>query len=534
MSYRAAARTAHITSWALAAAVATFVGASCSNSSSLAGLPGSCSINSDCSGSDICAFGRCHQQCTSSKDCQGATCLAPQGVCELAQEATCSSTLPCVTGLTCADSVCRAPCTPGVAAGTTGGCLASQSCVTVAGSTQTVCIDAAGDAGATKDTGTKDAGTKDTGTKDAGTRDSGHDSSSPRDVGTDLGVVTLRDAGGGFSFTPSNFTLATVDAGSLAGDGGPWAMAPDANITGDSDCYFGSPCGSPFTVTQSDGTQATLYILHSLTVIETAQLTLSGPNPVILAVLTTVSIQGAVYLGDGKAGGFGGSVPGPGVGQGDALGFADSSGAGGGSFCGVGGTGGYTTGAAPVGGTTYGMASLVPLVGGSAGAGSAVAPGGGALQIVAGQSITIGPNAHVNACGQGAQNNQGGGSGGAILLEAPTVVVEGTIAANGGGGGGTAFGGDNGADGNASATPALGGLDTYVDGGTAAGGVGSAGTTTAGGNGGAPDPRGMSGGGGGGGAGRIRINTASGSAMLSGVLSPGASTSCMTQGKLGQ
>ena len=37
-------------------------------------------------------------------------------------------------------------------------------------------------------------------------------------------------------------------------------------------------------------------------------------------------------------------------------------------------------------------------------------------------------------------------------------------------------------------------------------------------------------GGGGGGAGRIRINTSSGQATLSGTLSPAASTACATQG----
>jgi hypothetical protein len=39
--------------------------------------------------------------------------------------------------------------------------------------------------------------------------------------------------------------------------------------------------------------------------------------------------------------------------------------------------------------------------------------------------------------------------------------------------------------------------------------------------------------GGGGGAGRIRINTASGSATITGIVSPDPTTSCVSQGKIG-
>jgi hypothetical protein len=64
--------------------------------------------------------------------------------------------LPCVIGLTCADDICRAPCTPGVANGTTGGCLATQTCALISG--QNVCIDRAGDGGAGSGDGGSDAG----------------------------------------------------------------------------------------------------------------------------------------------------------------------------------------------------------------------------------------------------------------------------------------------------------------------------------------------------------------------------------------
>jgi hypothetical protein len=268
---------------------------------------------------------------------------------------------------------------------------------------------------------------------------------------------------------------------------------------------------------------------------------------VILAVLTTVSNQGTIYVNDGNSGGFPVNAPGPGAGHG-GTGFAPTSGWGGGSFCGAGGQGGSSAPPVPAGGSTYGTANLIPLVAGSNGYTALGddyflfgSKGGGAIEIVAGQSITVGLFGHIHAGGQGGTyETAGGGSGGAILLEAPTVIIHGTLAANGGGGIGIGNldGWSNGADGNPSAQPALGGVDG-LDGGTATGGIGSAGTTVNGGNGGPPDPNGTGAGSGGGGAGRIRINTASGSATIddgdggTSNVSPALSTPCATQGTLG-
>jgi hypothetical protein len=151
--------------------------------------------------------------------------------------------------------------------------------------------------------------------------------------------------------------------------------------------------------------------------------------------------------------------------------------------------------------------------------------GGGAIEIVSSVSITVGPVGVVQAGGGGAGPGfaGGGGAGGAILLEAPRVTVQGTLAANGGGGGGD---GDPAEDGRPNATAASGGLN----GTTVVGGSGSAGATIAGGNGLATPTNGLSGGGGG--AGRIRINTQSGSATITGTLSPVQSTTCFSQGTL--
>jgi hypothetical protein len=122
---------------------AIFTAASCNSTPPPTGLASGCEIDSDCSGHEICAFGRCHDQCATSKDCMGATCLPEVGgnVCELTEELMCSSTLPCVTGLTCANDTCRAPCSPGLSAGAPGGCLKGQTCTAVPGSKVLVCLD---------------------------------------------------------------------------------------------------------------------------------------------------------------------------------------------------------------------------------------------------------------------------------------------------------------------------------------------------------------------------------------------------------
>jgi hypothetical protein len=126
--------------------VVVLLAGSCSSSSPTS-FAQTCTSNSDCDGSLICEYGRCHVACATSKDCAGGVTCLPPGVCELSAESTCSSTLPCVTGLTCADAVCRAPCSPGVAPGAPGGCLEGQTCTPVASSTVFVCIDNTGEGG---------------------------------------------------------------------------------------------------------------------------------------------------------------------------------------------------------------------------------------------------------------------------------------------------------------------------------------------------------------------------------------------------
>jgi hypothetical protein len=254
----------------------------------------------------------------------------------------------------------------------------------------------------------------------------------------------------------------------------------------------------------------------------------------VLVAPGNISLRGAlyavpdgVYAYQGNSGGF--SAPaaqltkGLGPGGGNAL----STRAGGGSYCGVGGKGGGADGS--LGGKTYGSEDLVPLLGGSSGgnAGTQAGAGGGAVQVVAGGHLTISATAviHVGG-GEGSWNSSGAGSGGAILLEGKQVTVLGTLAANGGGGGEGGTFGDDGFRASPDDVAAPGGY-TGTEAKENDGGNGSAAAEIDG------LPGGTLSGGGGGGAGRIRINSASGSAITSGVFSPALETACVTQGKLG-
>jgi hypothetical protein len=558
--------------WALVVGVTVALGAvgllpSCSSSSPV-GLAQECAINTDCDSPLICAFGLCHEACAASRDCSdGATCVLSHGngVCELSQEKTCNATLPCVTGLTCADDVCRTPCTPGIATGSSGGCLSGQACTSVKGIE--VCIDKGG-ADAGTDTGVRDSSAKDRSVSDATPSDSRSDagkdtsldtSDTSTDSEADAAACMPPDGGdaGPFPYTPSNFDpnkLAVVDGG-LPDGGVDWTNPPDVTIS--SNCGSISGCGLPkqTIISLSDGTEAFLFVMRNFTVESTGTLTLASaqggigiqfPLPVIFAVLGQVEIEGAIelnghaqdYAGAGGNPVYGGSgALGPGGGQNGYIPGTDPSSApGGGSFCGTGGMGGGTLdGGYPLaqGGTPYGNAKLIPLVAGSAGGYSGPGgdgtpgPSGGALQISAGTSIVLNASASINAGGE-AQFG-GGGSGGAILLEAPTIVVDGILAANGGSGGAEALPGASstqnitGTSATASSVAAVGGGNT---------GKGSAGATINGGNGAAANDAGINGAGGGG-AGWIRINSACPPTISpNAIISPSVTTKCSTQGKL--
>ncbi|HKA89018.1 MAG TPA: hypothetical protein VKE22_15215, partial [Haliangiales bacterium] len=300
-----------------------------------------------------------------------------------------------------------------------------------------------------------------------------------------------------------------------------------------------------------------VYRAGAIAIDAAATLRFTGTRVPILVATGAFTLDGTIDVGAQ------GHVAGPGSpstqferGKGtDAAdpGSASGGGGGGGGHLTVGGTGGLggndTVGAA--GGGSYGVPEVTPLEPGSFGGNGAIhcpptsppcilpAPGGGggAIQIVGCQSLTIGANAVVNAGGGGGSGGppsdpfldppsggSGGGSAGAILIEAPILDTPagsalGALGGGGGGGGGLTLdgtlgqlgqpGGD-GACAAGSCSPGVGGAGGL--GGQPGGDGGDGGSDARPGNGQSTgDPVGntivVSGGGGGGAGGRIRINT---------------------------
>lgn len=188
-----------------------------------------------------------------------------------------------------------------------------------------------------------------------------------------------------------------------------------------------------------------------------------GVKPIIWLASGEVRIEGILDLD----GGPGHSVAGPRIppsagagGYQGGLGGTDTEavqpGRGPGGAPQAGGGAGYSSlggGPSGAGGPVYGNPFLIPLVGGSGGAGGSFAPsvpgnrfgagggsGGGAILIASSSSMnihggTIRANGGVGTCNSGegtAPQSSGGGSGGAIRLMAVNISGSTTILANGG------------------------------------------------------------------------------------------------------
>jgi hypothetical protein len=508
----------------------------CSSSKSTASAGGDgkvgdeCTTTSECLTDLVCVFSHCHQRCERDKDCPDvARCVAGGDghVCQLPEALACSADDDCNGRQVCGvDDECRDPCAS--TDDCTEGQLCAQSKQCASTDPKRDRIDAegrivrlegdAGSSGAEKDAGGHagdDAGTR--GGNDAG-GNAGHD------AGTDSGAAT--------DFTAS-------DASNVGSEDLPAAPAKDLRIA--SDCSFDSDDGSfscsnntpdedfAFAVVEPEGAlRLGVMRVRSLQIDMGGVLKITGNLPLVVVADQTVRVFGRLSAASHDttpyAGGFT-SGNGPGAGQLGVVGsFKPSSGA---SFCGRGGRGAGVPDDTSVkgieSGPSYGNATLIPLLGGSGGAGESGGAGGGAIQVVAFGEIQVGATGIIDAGGgAGGNGSSGAGSGGGILLEAPKVTIDGVIAANGGGGG-ASVGGSGGEDGKPSASRAAGELPNL-------GGEGSAGD----------DPNGTDGMamtnnnslGGGGGAGRIRINTADGKAAISGTLSPSIASKCATLGKL--
>jgi hypothetical protein len=376
-----------------------------------------------------------------------------------------------------------------------------------------------------------------------GSSDSTVDSGGSPDGGSPAAEAGIEAPKSALSFKPSNVDLAGLDLSKVA----------DVVITGSNNFVNAETGDLALTakdkfvfksITRQDSTRIGLFVVKSLRVEANSTFAVMGLLPVVIVALDNITVAGTFEVPPGTGGGGVQSMEnakgaGTGGGPGAVVTGMMIYGGGGGSFCGVGGAGALQGGGAPgMKSTAYGTPDLVPLVPGSSGGTGAIGGntgnGGGAVQLTAGAAISVISGGIITAPGAGGgygavphlnQEGGGAGSGGAILLEAPTVSIAGVVAANAGGGGPGA--GNTGEKGKPSADPALGGMGTNN---MNSGGQGGAGDKPDGADG--SSAMGLSAGGGGGGEGRIRINTMSGQATISGTVSPSTKTSCLSQGML--
>jgi alpha-tubulin suppressor-like RCC1 family protein len=100
--------------WSLAAVLV--LAAACSSSKEpKKGLSDGCVKDSDCEGSLVCGFGRCHEECATSEDCEDeGRCVQTEDgllVCQLPEESECEYNSDCPDPLVCAaDFECRSEC----------------------------------------------------------------------------------------------------------------------------------------------------------------------------------------------------------------------------------------------------------------------------------------------------------------------------------------------------------------------------------------------------------------------------------------
>src|SRR5258705_11673579 len=105
---------ARVVRWALAVGCLTIFGIACSSDKG-AELAQGCLINSDCNDPLVCAFRKCHNACTDTRDCSiPLRCVAsdrPFHVCQLVEERLCRYNSDCPEKQVCAsDAQCRDEC----------------------------------------------------------------------------------------------------------------------------------------------------------------------------------------------------------------------------------------------------------------------------------------------------------------------------------------------------------------------------------------------------------------------------------------
>jgi hypothetical protein len=263
-------------------------------------------------------------------------------------------------------------------------------------------------------------------------------------------------------FAPSYFD-AGILVGLDAGSGSGWVVNSNETYNTSSNVV---PIGASLSalVDIGAGSVARLVAASSFSVATGRNLTLTGPYPLIVVARENVSVGGVVlanseYAGNAGPGSRTAIECGASTGQnGRSALFSTAligSGASGGSLGSVGGSGGDVLPLVPhIFGADAGLVdSQVPTlfragcpggIGGTNGTAGAMIPGGkggGALYLIAGQSITVLGTVSVSGSGVSANafartGGSAGGSGGMIVLESSALQLTNSfLTANGGGGG---------------------------------------------------------------------------------------------------
>lgn len=355
--------------------------------------------------------------------------------------------------------------------------------------------------------------------------DAGSGSNPQMDAGVDVAIDSRPppDARVCFGTAPYTICLAAPPTGTI-----------DISMPTTFDTVNGTVTGTPLSCATTTSDTVGYCVLAANTITISSPLRAIGTKPLILLAADSISVPMSIDVSshrtptesigagaDPAAGCNAGTSP-PGV--------AGAGGGGaGGSFLGAGGNGGNGGGAGGGNGGQHGNAPGIATIihGGCPGQdGSGInkgvhGHGGGAVFLIAVNSITVGST--INAGGEGGAGGTmmnagggGGGAGGMIGFDAATVTVTGTLIANGGGGAegaGNSTPGDAGGDANATTAAAGGGNNS--NGGD--GGNGSSGAANGSGMIGADG--GGGGGGGGGGAGIIKAPVG---ASLGNMVSPAA------------
>ncbi len=332
-------------------------------------------------------------------------------------------------------------------------------------------------------------------------------------------------------FTPLNFPTTIAD---VPYPTGAWVLANQdggscdtiIDTSGTTAMLTSSDCGAVSLTSALNDAGVMVITNQGLDVGPGARLHFIGTRPVQLVVIGNATIRGLVSVAPLLAAP---QVPaGTNPSSCNAVaGIASRAGGGGGGFGGTGGNGGQSGGS---GGSA--SSSVTPLRGGCPGAagyrsGSMIpgGTGGGALQLIVADSLTMNGGTVAAAGGGGVQGTAdtegggGGGSGGMVIIEARMIDLNGgAVTANGGGGG---EGGDSGGTSAPGAPGPLRSVSAAPAANTASGGVGGVGgdngAPNAGNGGGAGNPRG--GGGGGGSAGVVFIRGATSCARGNGIIS---------------